>query len=357
MKHLLMATAAAIALAVAAPIATAQYTTPPPATAPYTTPIPDDPMTPQDESLSAQPNTMATQSQAQTATTPGTPELQDPAVTSATQPYDVQGQAGVGSAQAQTTTDVDSTMQAQSGTTGVDSTVQAQTYDSETQMGATSQSYGQNDTYASQSDSSSPTTLASLEQHARDAGMAGLPMTAMDVCAPREVSLTASGTRLSRDKEHQLINAADRASVCEFQRVVINSPNGRADQARRLLVEHGVDESLIEVQDTDTGGLEVEMHFAGIATSSEQYAQMFNTQQLASYQPNTASSYQPYADPSASAYQPSSAANSAPSTSSSTPDEGVWLGDPNVEVPQDPSTDGLSPTSGESAVAPEQYDI
>ncbi len=351
MRRLLMATAAAIALAVAAPLATAQYTTPPPATAPYTTPIPDDPMTPQDESLSAQPNTMATHSHPQTATTPGTPELQDPAVASATQPYDVQGQVGVGSTQAQT--GVDSTVQAQTGTT-------VQSYDSQTQLGATTQSYGQSDTYASQAEWSSPTTLASLEQHARDAGMDGLPMNAMDVCAPREVSLTASGTRLSRDKQHQLINAADRASVCEFRRVVINSPNGRADQARQLLVEHGVDASLIEVQTADTGGLEVEMHFAGIATSSDQYAQIFNPQQYASYQPSSGSSYQPYADPSASAYQPSASANpsmqpytTAPSTSSS---EGLWLGDPNVHVPQAPS-DGLSPTSGEPAVSPELYDI
>jgi hypothetical protein len=332
MKRLLLATAAVIALAVAAPIATAQYTTPPPATAPYTTPLPDDPATPQDESLSAQSNT-ATQSQS-TLTTPG----------------------------AQTTTGAYATTQAQTDLydtqtqTGVNATTQAQT-DS---YAPNSTTYGATATTNTYADASSGmgenvATSASLDQHARDAGMDAMPMTAQEVCAPRELSLTTGGTRLSRDKQHQLINAADRASVCEFQRVVINSPNGRADQARQLLIDHGVDAGMIEVLDSDTGGLEVQMNFAGIATSSEQYAQLFSTQQLASYQPSTtAPGYAPSTAPS---YQPSPSAPPANDPSMSDPST---LDDPSMETPEpnaDPMDDGMSPTSGRPAVQPGMLDI
>ena len=319
MKRLLLATAAVIALAVAAPIATAQYTTPPPATAPYTTPLPDDPATPQDESLSAQSNT-TTESQS-TLTTPGA-QTTDP----------------LASTTAQTTTGVDTTTQAQadpyaSGATTYSSTTTANTYaDATTGMGE------------------NVATPASLEEHARDAGMDAMPMTAQAVCMPREISLTTSGTRLSRDKQHQLINAADRASVCEFQRVVINSPNGRADQARQLLIDHGVDANMIEVVDSDTGGLEVQMNFAGIATSSEQYAQMFSTQQLASYQPST----------TAPGYTPSTAApyyQAPPLEPSTMDDPSMETPEPNADPMDDPMDDGMSPTSGQPVVQPGMLDI
>lgn len=362
MKRLLLATAAVIALAVAAPIATAQYTTPPPATAPYTTPLPDDPATPQDESLSAQTDTTQSQS---TLTTPGAPETSDP----------------MPSTTAQTTTGVDTTTQAQTDLddtqTGVDSTMQAQTgtstysqtqpYGAQAQAGAQTDTYGATttDTYADATTGmgENVATPASLEQHARDAGMEALPMTAQAVCMPREVSLTTSGTRLSRDKQHQLINATDRASVCEIQRVTINSPNGRADQARQLLIDHGVDAGMIEVVDSDTAGLEVEMNFAGVATSSEQYAQIFNTQQLASYQPSaTTQSYAPSPAPStAPSYQPSPSAPSASDPSMSDPstmdDPSMQTPEPNADPMDEPMDDGMSPTSGEPIVQPDMLDI
>jgi hypothetical protein len=342
MKRLLLATAAVIALAVAAPIATAQYTTPPPATAPYTTPLPDDPATPQDESLSAQ-STTTTQSQS-TLTTPGAPETTDP----------------LPSTTAQTTTGVDTTTQAQTdldntqAQTGVDATTQAQT-DSYA-PGATTYGSTTTESYADASTGmgENVATPASLDQHARDAGMDAMPMTAQAVCAPREVSLTTSGTRLSRDKQHQLINAADRASVCEFQRVTINSPNGRADQARQLLIDHGVDAGMIEVLDSDTGGLEVQMNFAGMATSSEQYAQIFSTQQLASYQPSTtAPGYAPTTttpDTTAPSYQPSPSAPPVDDPTMETPE-------PNADPMDDTTDDGMSPTSGRPAVQPGMLDI
>jgi hypothetical protein len=322
MKRFLLATAAVIALAVAAPLATAQYTTPPPATAPYTTPLPDDPATPQDESLSDQPDTTATQSQS-TVATPGAPETTDP----------------MPSTTAQTTTDT--TTQAQTDTTTTDTmttdtTTQAQTTEpSDSTYASTSAGAGMGENVA---------TPASLEQHARDAGMDGLPMTAQDVCMPREISLTSSGASLSRDKEHMLINAADRASVCEIQRVTINSPNGRADEARQLLIDHGVDASMIEVVDSDTAGLEVDMNFAGIATSSEQYAQVFGTQQLASVEPTAAPSPAP-----GQTYEPSPSA--PPVTDPSTPDEApAATPDPNAD-PMD-EEGAMSPTSGLPVVQP-----
>jgi hypothetical protein len=103
---------------------------------------------------------------------------------------------------------------------------------------------------------------------------------------------------------------------------------------------------MIEVVDSDAGGLEVEMNFAGLATSSAQYAQLFSTQQLASYQPSaTAPSYQP---PSTGAptYQPS------PSAPPVTDDP-----DPNADPMDEMDDDGMSPTSGEPAVQPEMLDI
>jgi hypothetical protein len=329
MKRFLLATAAVIALAVAAPIATAQYTTPPPATAPYTTPLPDDPATPQDESLSAQEDTTATQSQS-TVTTPGAPETTEP----------------MPSTTAQSTTGADTTTHAETHT-GADTTTQAQT----TTDATTSADAGMGENVA---------TPASLEQHARDAGMDAMPMTAQEVCMPREISLTTSGSRLNRDKQHMLINAADRASVCDIQRVTISSPNGQADQARQLLIDHGVDAGMIEVVDGDAAGLEVDMNFTGIATSSEQYAQMFSTQQFAS------------AATVAPSYAPSTAAPDTSTTPDTTAPDTTAPGqtydpsmsappvespDPNADPMDDTTDDGMSPTSGEPAVQPDNLDI
>lgn len=357
MKRLLLATAAVVALAVAAPIASAQYTTPPPATAPYTTPVPDDPMTPQDESLSGQPDTTTTQSQSQVTT----PSTTAPSTTTAqaqtgttygpTDPYaaTAQAQADPNGAQAQTGMDAQTqTQQAQTGATGqTDTYGQAEPYSA--QADAAGQYGSTTDTYAANRGmGENVATPASLEQHAQDAGMDHLPMTAQEVCMPRDISLTTSGTRLSRDKQHQLINATDRASVCEIQRVVINSPNGRADQVRRLMIDHGVDANVIEVQDADTGGLDVQMQFAGLATSNEQYAQMFSTQQLASYQPNAASAGSAYA-PTPAPSAPAPGSTYAPSTT--TPDQPAappsdnYQPSPSAPPMQEPTTPSPEPTS------------
>jgi hypothetical protein len=129
--------------------------------------------------------------------------------------------------------------------------------------------------------------------------MDSVPMTATEVCQPRSVSLTQSSSRLNRDARRHLINATDYASVCKMQRVVIHSPDGRGAAARETMIANGVDESLIQVEQSSGGGLGVEMTFAGLAASSEEYAAMFNPVQTASYAPATAPSYQsPPAEPS-----------------------------------------------------------
>ena len=65
----------------------------------------------------------------------------------------------------------------------------------------------------------------------------------------------------------------------------MRSPNGRADAAVATLVDLGVDSNLIQVEQATDGGLGLEMQFAGVATSSEEYAAMFNPVQTASLAP------------------------------------------------------------------------
>ncbi|HYD72235.1 MAG TPA: hypothetical protein VEF55_03800, partial [Candidatus Binatia bacterium] len=110
------------------------------------------------------------------------------------------------------------------------------------------------------------------------------------------------------------------------------------------------DANMIEVVDSDTGGLEVQMNFAGIATSSEQYAQMFSTQQLASYQPST----------TAPGYTPSTAApyyQAPPLEPSTMDDPSMETPEPNADPMDDPMDDGMSPTSGQPVVQPGMLDI
>lgn len=143
-----------------------------------------------------------------------------------------------------------------------------------------------NPQYAARADQFANSTIepATLQEAALEAGMAGTPMNATDVCATREVDLGSS--RLTRDSRQQLRFAVDRASACEINQVVINAPRGREDAVRQLLISHGVDVADIQVQEASELG--VEMRFAGVATSSEYYASIFNLdQQLAMNAPAT----------------------------------------------------------------------
>jgi hypothetical protein len=303
MKNFLLASAAVIALALAAPLATAQYTQPT-TPAPYaTTPAPADPMTPQDD-VAPQPDAMAAPAPVQSTPDPALP----PAETAQTHTDHL----------AQTPTPEDQVAQAPTPETADTQTAEAHALDSAEAV-------------------NTPIDLAALDQHARDAGMPALPNTPAEVCASREVELTTSGSGLNVAKRRQLINASDRASVCELQAVVIHSPDGRGEAARQTLIANGVDEALIQVQDADTGGLHVAIQFAGLATSSEQYAAMFNPQQLAMADTST----------------------QAPMMDNSAPSEGAdplapELDDPNAVEQQD---EPIEPTSFDTPVPDETNDI
>ena len=190
-------------------------------------------------------------------------------------------------------------------TTQAQTTYGATTTQAQSDYGATTtqaqSNYGADAQYAM---GENTLTDADLQQVALDAGMPGVPMSAAEVCAPRDVSLAQNTSRLNRDARRQLINATDHASVCDIQQVTIKAPDGRGEAVRQTLVAQGVDDAMISVEDSD-GELGVEMAFSGVATSSEYYAQMFNQPQFAANTaaPAGASQY----DPATGQYAPSTA--------------------------------------------------
>lgn len=285
MKRLLLATAAVVALALAMPMAGAQ--SPSTTTDPlYTQTVPppvDSQTTVEDENM--EPNSPAsvapTTSMQQSVTT----TTQAPVTTAQTVPDPYADPAYVST-----------TAQADTSTT-VTTTTTADPYAAPSNT--TADTYATNTTY-------SP---AIMQEAALEAGMDGVPMTAAEVCAPRQVDL--GGARLVHATRKQLRFAADRASACEISQVTINAPAGREDAVRQVLVEHGFDDADIRVEQASELG--VEMQFAGVATSSEYYASIFNPhQQLAFNDPAT----------TGSAYAPSSMPPSDPNAGMSTmPDE------------------------------------
>jgi hypothetical protein len=281
MKRFLLATAAAVALALAVPMAGAQNpnTATDPVYAQTSPPPVDSPSTVEDENM--EPNAPA-------SVAPTTAQT-DPNVSSTTSPT-------------QST--------AQTATTDASNQADASTAAAPTPMP---------DQYAAQQTTSTDAgnTLmspASLQEAALEAGMDGVPMTAAEVCAPRDISL--GGSRLSHQTRKQLRFAADRASVCDVNQVVINAPGGRGDAVRQVLIEHGFDEADIQVQEASALG--VEMRFAGVATSSPYYASLFNPQQLASADPS-AMNAAPSMSPAPSETPPGDASSAADDTTT-TPD-------------------------------------
>jgi hypothetical protein len=199
------------------------------------------------------------------------------------------------------------------------------------------------DAYAQTTPAAGPSI--DLTDEAVMAGMDSVPMTAAEVCEPRSVSLTQSGSRLNRDARRHLINAADHASVCEMQRIVVRSPNGRADAAVATLADLGVDRNLIEVEQAADGGLGLEMQFAGVATSSEEYAAMFNPVQTASLSPGET----PVA-PSEPAPDMSLPAEPAPETDMSQP--GSYEPAPTGYEPTAPEPTSYEPSAEETTPSP-----
>lgn len=293
MRRFLLATAAVAALALAAPMAGAQ-------------------------------NTDTTGNPAYS--TPSDPAMQDEqiAAPNATPPIDAETSA----APATTTTpfaQAESAAPAQPSTldTAHAQQAQAQPAQTEDQYATTPSSDAYADTantsdqYASvQSTGADQTMSATMVEYAQDAGMAGVPMSAAEVCAPRDVSLAQGTSRLNSATRQQLRFAADRASACDLQRVVVTAPDGRASAAVQTLVEHGVDQSMIEVQQASELG--VEMTFAGVATSNDQYAAIFNGQQFAAAEATTQPS-SATTNATTSGYQQTNySPNTAPAYSTST---------------------------------------
>lgn len=276
MRRLLFATVATAALMLAAPMAAAQYGTnaQPETTQVQTAPYNQPDMPPPTDATAAPDQTPAY----------GDPAAPTPPAATAydgTAPADAYGAA---SAQTGTQTADAYGPGADAMTAGDGAPYgQAATATGATPYGQTQPATGATPYAQSASMGPDQSSSASMLQHAVDAGMSGVPMTAAEVCAPREVDLGAS-SRLSRDNMNKLENAADRASVCATQRVLVRAPGGRADAIRATLVEHGIDEARIDVEEGDAAA--VEMHFAGVATSSQYYAQLYNGAQYASADPS-----------------------------------------------------------------------
>lgn len=268
MKRFLLASAAVIAL-IAAPIAAAQYTTQSPSpTAPsYSTPQTEPgytlPEAPPNDADPLSPNAYGTPAEPARAAAP--PSAYDVPNVAAAQPGDAQSTAEADTAGAVDTAEADAAA-------------------------------------APQAD----VTLATMQEHARDAGMAALPMSPAEVCAPRSIDFEQS--RLNNDARHQLINAVDRASVCEMRSVTIKAPESRADAVRQELIARGVDAGAIMVEEAAQGELEVDMAFNGVAASTPEFAAMFNSgTQMASAGPSTDSLSAPGASPYANeGYAPTS---------------------------------------------------
>ncbi|MBC7770749.1 MAG: hypothetical protein H7124_18350 [Phycisphaerales bacterium] len=307
MRRFLLATAAVAALALAAPLAGAQYPESTSSNPVYSSP--SDPA--MDDEQTAVPNATPPVDSQTSATPYSQYDNPSPEMNTNTTPYAQQTQSSGPYAQpAQPYADA----QQGQNTTQQGQYATQQSAPMPAQSGATDQGqYASSETYAHSADQSmSPTMI----EYAQEAGMAGVPMSAAEVCAPRDVSLAQGTSRLNSATRQQLRFAADRASACDVQRVVIQAPDGRGAAVRQTLVEHGFDDAEIEV--VRGSELGVEMTFAGVAFSSAEYAAMFNAPQYASAgqvapQP---SSY-PATAPS-SGYQPTSY-NANPSPSYSAP--------------------------------------
>jgi len=305
MRRFLLATVAIAALALAAPIAGAQYPEQP-ANPVYSSP--SDPA--MDEEQTPVPNATPPVD-SQTTAAPYTQSNNTPLTTDTTVPPAQQAQSDpqMNAAPTQQAQANDPYAQpAQPYADGATGEPQQQYATTQQDMATAPDQYASAESTAGADITMSPTMV----QYAQEAGLSGVPMSAAEVCAPRSVEL--GGTRLSHERRNQLEFAADRASACEIQRVTIQAPAGREGALRQTLVERGVDEASIEVEQAEELG--VELTFAGVATSSEQYAAIFNAPQFASNAEATTQplSYAPATQPSG--YQQTSY---TPATSPSAP--------------------------------------
>jgi hypothetical protein len=189
-------------------------------------------------------------------------------------------------------------------------------------------------------------------QVTRESGMSGIPMTPQDVCAQRNVSLSGyAGIR-----RMQMVRfAVDQASVCRMQQITINGSAREAARFRRQILSQGVAEDMISTQRGSASGASVQMTFAGLATSSPQYAALFNPQYAAntSYSPATASDAgQGYAPATAPAAAPTAnAATSAPAPDTAASSAATPM-DSTAGAPAATTPDTNQTTTGETSTPP-----
>lgn len=259
MKALLLASAAAISLAVAAP-SFAQTIQPLPATPPLVQPAPD-PETAADEEQSP---AMVQAPVVEGATAPSTQA--EPSAT--VEPPSVAAQASVaGEAQAPQTEpgaqDAAPPVQAAQTTTPGTPAPAAPTATTEAQA--------------------APSTQVATTADAETAAAGGATpafASANAVCQPRTTSVHfGRSNALSRQNQNAIEYAVDAASVCDIQSITIADSTGsqrRAEAVRATLVRQGVPEDRITIaQATEnaegaaTGRLDVQMQFAGVTNQAE----------------------------------------------------------------------------------------
>jgi outer membrane protein OmpA-like peptidoglycan-associated protein len=254
MKRLLLASAAAISLALVPP-AFGQITEELPATTPFVQPAPTpDVTTEENAAVQAQAPQIEDAAEAETQAE-ATPTAEPPSVAAQT------NLAGEG--------------QASPGEPGATSTAQvmAQT---ETPAATADQT--------ATSQAPAPTGLA---EPLAQSGSADAPAfaSASAVCQPRTTSVHfgARGSTLSRENQNAIEHAVDSASVCDIQQITIaDSATGsvsqrRAQAVRATLLRQGVPEERIAIaeqasadaQASATGRLDVRMQLAGVTNVAE----------------------------------------------------------------------------------------
>ena len=241
MKRFLLASAAAISLAVAAP-AFAQTTQPPPATPPVVQPTPDPDVTTEENAPEAAP-------QAEPSTTAEPPTVAaQPSVTGEAQTP----QTETAPAQA-----------AQAAPPAQPATTEAPTNAPEATQTAAAE------------------TPAAAAQEAAAGGETPAFASANAVCQPRTTSVHfGRSNALSRQNQNAIEYALDSASVCDIQQITIADSSAnqrRANAVRATLVRQGVPEERItiaqqasaDLEAASTGRLDVQMQFAGVTNQAE----------------------------------------------------------------------------------------
>jgi hypothetical protein len=259
MKALLLASAAAISLAVAAP-AFAQTTQPLPATPPVVQPVPDPDATTTDEQQSP--------AEAQAPVVEGSTAPSAQAEPSASvEPPSVAAQASVAG-------------EAQTPQTEPNAAPPVQSAETTTPAAPTTPA---TDAPTTTAQAAPPTQVASTEDTAETAAAGGATpafASANAVCQPRTTSVHfGRSNALSRENQNAIEYAVDAASVCDIQSITIADSTGsqrRAAAVRETLVRQGVPEDRITIAQASenaegaaTGQLDVQMQFAGVTNQAE----------------------------------------------------------------------------------------